>query len=288
VATAEPRILRFTGKVSGSSAELCYDVRDAEQLRILPQPGRVRNSRKDCVTVRVAERTTFQIIARGGDRNITDSLVLTPEPPAVHPVTPSPDTVVDNRLPQVRDQWTYQVSGRWASTPRRTIEVSTLSVGANAVEELLSLIDADSRRALGQRHVRGAVAYVTQSRPLGTEFSPYLAAFGGLESESDWRGIPTPDSNSFWTGWYSKGMVKGHESVTVPAGTFRAVKVEIWSSRRASGSSTERDQEPVRMHYDIWYAAEVKRYVKMVRTTTAASGQAIDTDTFELLSYRQQ
>jgi hypothetical protein len=28
--------------------------------------------------------------------------------------------------------------------------------------------------------------------------------------------------------------------------------------------------------------------VKMVRTTTAASGQAIDTDTFELLSYRQQ
>ncbi len=55
-----------------------------------------------------------------------------------------------------------------------------------------------------------------------------------------------------------------------------------------SGSQTERDSEPVRIHYNIWYAAEIKRYVKMVRTTTAASGQRMNTDTFELVAYRQQ
>ncbi len=129
---------------------------------------------------------------------------------------------------------------------------------------------------------------MTQSPILGTEFSPYLAAFGGVDSKSSWKGIPTPDTNNFWTKWYSTGGVEGRESVTVPAGTFDAVKLEIWSARTASGSQTERDSEPVRIQYNIWYAAEIKRYVKMVRTTTAASGQRMNTDTFELVAYRQQ
>lgn len=289
-----PEILRFTSRVTGSRAELCYEVKNARQLAITPQPGRLSNLRKDCVTVKLESPTRFKLVARGSDRSVTDSLVAAPEPvAAVSPVpapTPAaePEPAVDKRLPQVRDQWTYRIRGRWASTPTRTVEVAALSVKPNAVEELVSQIASDSRQTLGQRQVRGPVAYVTQSRYLGTEFSPYLAAFGGLESASEWRRIPTPDSDSFWTDWQSKGSVKGRESVTVPAGTFPAFRVEVWSSRNFSGSSTERDREPVLVRYDIWYAAGIKRYVKMVRTTTAASGLGINTDTFELLSYRQQ
>ncbi|WP_051301925.1 TIR domain-containing protein [Sedimenticola selenatireducens] len=290
-----PKILNFTSKVSGSAAELCYRVANAERVTITPRPGRLNNPQSGCVTVRLKERTTFKIVARGADRSITDSLVVVPESPVaapaapeVIPAKPEPKALVNSRLPNVRDRWTYRVRGQWASSPRRTIEVSALSVNSDAVEELLSQVEAESRKTLAQRHVRGPVAYMTQSPILGTEFSPYLAAFGGVDSKSSWKGIPTPDTNNFWTKWYSTGEVEGHESVTVPAGTFDAIKLEIWSARTASGSQTERDSEPVRIQYNIWYAAEIKRYVKMVRTTTAASGQRMNTDTFELVAYRQQ
>lgn len=290
-----PRILAFSGKVSGSAAELCYRVTHAEQVTITPRPGRVDNLRNGCVTVSLQERTTFKLVARGVDRSITDSLVVMPEPPPAPPSKPEvapaeaqSESLANSRLPNVRDQWIYRVRGRWASSPKRTIEVSAVSVGPDAVEEQLSQIESGSRARLDQRQVPGPVAYVTQSRTLGTEFSPYLAAFGGVESESSWRGIPTPDTNNFWTKWYSTGKVEGRESVTVPAGTFNALKLEVWSARTASGSQTERDSEPVRIHYNIWYAPGIKRYVKMVRTVTAASGQGINTDTFELVSYRQQ
>jgi hypothetical protein len=293
-AVVAPEIVRFTSKVTGGRAELCYEVNNARQLAITPRPGRLSDPRKGCVSVRLEVPTTFKLVARGSDRSVSDSLRVAPESVAASPPTPAPtppteaEPAVDKSLPQVRDRWTYRIRGRWASTPTRTVEVAALSVRPNAVEEMLSQIVTDARRPLGQRHVRGPVAYVTASGELGTEFSPYLAAFGGLDSASEWRGIPTPDTNSFWTNWNSRGAVKGRESVTVPAGTFPALRVEVWSSRNFSGSVTERDREPVQVRYDIWYASEVKRYVKMVRTTTAASGQGINTDTFELLDYRQQ
>ncbi|MCW8950534.1 MAG: hypothetical protein OQL17_11150, partial [Sedimenticola sp.] len=71
-------------------------------------------------------------------------------------------------------------------------------------------------------------------------------------------------------------------------GTFNAMKITLQSSRNSSGSLTEADREPVRVTYRIWYTKEVKRFVKMVRNTISASGQAIDTDTFELVSYQQK
>lgn len=293
--TIRPKILSFSNKVKGKSVELCYDVKDAEQLSINPQPGRLTNLRKDCVKVRLDGPTTFRLVASSKDHSVTERLSVTPELQAVTPplpviaaTPPLPEEVIDSRFPNINDQWTYKVRGRWASSPKRTIEVSINSVAPNAVNESMSLIETDSRKILGQRSVRGPVAYVTKSDYLGTEFSPYLGAYGGLEGESNWSAIPTPDTNNFWRNWLSKGNVTGRESVTVPAGTFTAVKVEIISSRMATSGRTEAEREPVWVSYRIWYAPEVKRYVKMVRTITSASGQGIDTDTFELVSYQQK
>ena len=289
-----PKIQSFNVTVEGNTAKLCYQVTDAEQLTITPKPGRLRNLDKDCATVRITERTIFKITARGKNGRVSDRLEAMPErttiahrQPATEATKPAPSAVTYDRLPSARDQWTYKVKGRWRSTPVRKIQVSAVSVDPKAVKESLSMLGSDSARQEDERFVRGAVPYVTKSDYLGTEFSPYLAAFGGIENESGWRDIPTPDTNSFWTNWYSTGKVKGMESVTVPAGEFRAVKVDISSSRSGSGSRTEDNVEPVRVRYRIWYAPEVKRYVKMVRTTTAASGQTIDKDTFELVSYQQ-
>lgn len=291
----EPKILRFGSKVSGKAVELCYRTANAEQATISPRPGRLKNPHRGCVTVSITERTTFRIVVQGADRRASDSLVATPESPPAPVVTPEATAgdggvgdPVNNRLPNVGDQWTYRIRGRWASSPKQTVRVSLVSVTSAGVGEQLSRLEADSNRNLGQRQVRGPVAYVTQSPHLGGEFSPYLNAYGGVTAQSEWQGIPTPDINSFWTKWYSTGKVEGRESVTLPAGTYDALKLEIWSARAASGGRTQKDAEPVRIRYEIWYAAGIKRYVKMVRTTTAASGQRINTDTFELLDYQQR
>lgn len=290
-----PKILQFNSKVNGHAVELCYRVSGAEQVVIRPRPGRLNNPRRGCVTVSIGKPTRFNIVARGADHRASDSLLVVPESTPVPPVDPAPiaddptaDSPVNSRLPNPGDQWTYRVRGRWASSPKQTIEVSVLSATPSQVREQLSTVEGGESRLLGQRRLAGPLAYVTGSSRLGSEFSPYLNAYGGVAAQSKWKGITTPDTNSFWTNWYSTGEVDGQERVTVPAGTFDALKLELWSSRAATGGHTQRDVEPVRIHYYIWYAAGIKRYVKMVRTTTAASGQRINTDTIELLSYRQQ
>ncbi|MNR67055.1 hypothetical protein D3C85_1908520 [compost metagenome] len=45
--------------------------------------------------------------------------------------------------------------------------------------------------------------------------------------------------------------------------------------------------EPVRVHYLVWYAPEVKRYVKMQRRILSAAGSEMEKDVFELVAHRQ-
>jgi hypothetical protein len=89
-----------------------------------------------------------------------------------------------------------------------------------------------------------------------------------------------------WSQWHSEAKVVGRESVTVPAGRFQAHKVEVWSSRSASGGPIMANIEPVRIHYLIWYAPTVKRYVKMQRRVLYASGTEAERDLFELVAHR--
>ncbi len=78
----------------------------------------------------------------------------------------------------------------------------------------------------------------------------------------------------------------GRESVSVPAGTFNAFKVEVWSSRNRTGSQTEAQMEPVRVNYVIWYAPEIKRYVRMQRVVSTVANSESEKDVFELVAHR--
>ncbi|HQV16229.1 MAG TPA: hypothetical protein PK620_15055, partial [Denitromonas sp.] len=68
--------------------------------------------------------------------------------------------------------------------------------------------------------------------------------------------------------------------------SFDTVRIEVWSTRRATGGSAMRDVEPVTVHFEVWYAPEAKRYVKMVRTIKAPSHAEIEKDVFELIEIR--
>lgn len=203
-----------------------------------------------------------------------------PDPPVAAAINPE--------LPQVGERWVYRMRGRWGNSPRRTVEVKLTQTDQASVMESIAVTEGSASGLTEQRRVTGADARVVSSRALGSEFSPYLKAFGSLGADSNWADIPTPDDHQFWTDWRSQGEIDGMENVQVPAGKFNAYLVEIGSSRSPTGSHTENYTEPVRVRYRIWYAPGVKRYVKMVRSVVARIGQTIDTDTVELLSYRQR
>ncbi|MDO9135743.1 toll/interleukin-1 receptor domain-containing protein [Hydrogenophaga sp.] len=232
-------------------------------------------------------------------RPTTQDAVARPRPvePAAPAPIPAPATVaavperspevareVNAALPRPGESWTYRTSGKWPTSPRRDIVISVQSVRDGLVTDTLradaeARIVGDSRRAIGSRP--GFLKW----DQIGLEYSPYLGAFRDLGTLGSLSDFPTPEVDT-WGQWYSQAKVLGRESVSVPGGSFDAFKVEVWSSRSATGGATQAAIEPVRIHYLIWYAPEVKRYVKMQRRVISAASREIEKDLFELVAHR--
>ena len=218
----------------------------------------------------------------------------TPTPAIVPPIsTPpraaAPDTArapaPDARLPRAGETWTYQTSGKWPTSPKRTVVIGVQAVVAGQVTDNLRVDPATGVPAEVRNPPAGAPGFVNWSM-LGNEFSPYLGAFTDLSALGTQRGFATPSLDGQWGQWYSEARVLGQESVTVPAGRFNAYKVEVSSNRQPSGGAGSMQVEPVRIHYLIWYAPEVKRYVRMQRRVIVASGAENEKDLFELVAHR--
>lgn len=203
---------------------------------------------------------------------------------AVPATTAAPEAprVVDAGTPRVGESWTYRTSGKWPTSPRRTIVIEVQAVNNGVVTDGLRAegLAADARRS------SGAQPTFMSWNEIGNEFSPYLAAYSDIASLGTLRGFATPDVAPNWSQWYSEAKVIGQEAVTVPAGSFQAHKIEVWSSRHATGGPIQASIEPVRIHYLIWYAAPAKRYVKMQRRVLSASGAENERDVFELAAHR--
>lgn len=79
--------------------------------------------------------------------------------------------------------------------------------------------------------------------------------------------------------------VVGWEEVTVPAGTFRALRLEATGTSRRLDRETRR---PGSLHYVYWYVPEVKRWAKMTLQGSDSRGVPGAEETEELLSYKVQ
>ncbi|MGE0099689.1 MAG: hypothetical protein AB7S86_15210 [Hydrogenophaga sp.] len=183
------------------------------------------------------------------------------------------------------ETWTYRTSGKWPTSPKRNLVIGVQAVTSSHVTDSLRADSASGMAAEVRNSPGGAPGFVNWS-VLGLEFSPYLGAFNELAGLGVQRGFATPSADGQWGQWYSEARVLGQEAVTVPAGRFNAYKVEVSSNRQPSGGAGSMQTEPVRIHYLIWYAPEVKRYVKMQRRLIVASGAENEKDLFELVSHR--
>ena len=196
----------------------------------------------------------------------------------------APADLAPSPLPVKGERWTYRSSGKWATSPKRRFEIVAQSVADGVVTDELQASEPTSRTEV--RRVRGNGPDFIAWNIIGPEFSPYLGAYLDLANQKSFSDLPTPDLEPQWRNWYSQAKVLGRESVQVPAGTFDAFKVEVWSSRHQTGSRAEASIEPLRVNYLIWYAPQAKRYVRMERRVTTADNSESEKDVFELVSHR--
>jgi hypothetical protein len=79
-----------------------------------------------------------------------------------------------------------------------------------------------------------------------------------------------------------QGKVIGWEQVTVPAGTFRALKIELGGFYNGSNSSSNWSGQ---IFHTIWYVPEVKNFVKEIYRDTYR-GVTSNHDIHELVEYK--
>ncbi len=354
IAAAPPRITSFESRVADDKLRLCYGVDNAASVTITPQPGAVKPSAKECVTIPADKSATYVLTARNAAGvAVTRSLdvEVRAKPPAVQLVSvpneigksrrealadleraglevrvvearpdasasAAPDSVVaqlpaageslrtggrvtlhvmaeaapatalPSRLPRVGDTWQYQSKSVWRNVEPRSYAHQVTAVSDREIRETMSLV-AGGAKTSESKSFNADTRYV-EWRGNGyymVEFNPFLTAFDALRPDSAWKSLATPVYDPFFSNWNSHGRVTGWESVTVPAGSFKALRVELDSNRPATASFAMRAAEPVRVLHVAWYSPEAKRTVKHVRTTFSATGSKLDEDTYELVRY---
>jgi hypothetical protein len=284
-AVLPPMIREFKAEVTAARTRLCYRVSHAESLTLSPRPGELSKLVDDCIDVKVDTATTFVLTARNGNKSARKTLAVVPRPAATASPPEAPASVAaPSSLPVKGERWAYRSSGKWPTSPKRRFEIVVQSVADSLVTDELRVIEPES---VGEvRRARGNKPDFIAWTAIGPEFSPYMGAYVALAQQGSLSGFPTPDFDPQWTEWYSKAEMIGQESVSVPAGTFNAFKVEVWSSRRRTGSLAQVQIEPVRVRYLIWYAPLVKRYVRMQRSVMSADNSENEKDVFELVAHR--
>ncbi len=192
------------------------------------------------------------------------------------------------KFPHVGDRWQYRATSVWKNVEPRSYTYQVRQVSEREVTETIAI--ANAAKAPVTQAIGAAPRFV-EWRGDGyylVEFNPFLQSFDDLRPGVEWKRLATPNADPFYSNWYGHGRVVGWERVTVPAGTFNALRVDLDSSRKATASLAMQGAEPVRIVHVAWYVPDAKRTVKQVRTVFSASGRKLDEDTLELTSYTVQ
>jgi len=192
-------------------------------------------------------------------------------------------------LPAAGTTWVYGHIERIFGRRQTEITVQVLRVNGLVVDEALSAASGQSmRRAIDAKEPR-ILEYQINSNAVLMELAPYLLAATGGKAPADVN-VTTgyPAGGHGIPAWVYRTLVQDWEQVTVPAGTFRALRVEV-AGRRASQPS---GQGFVAGEFLItaWYAPEVKRFVRLEHRVKSGAfssrGQVVGEDVVELLAYR--
>ena len=179
--------------------------------------------------------------------------------------------------PRPGDTWTYRYTDQWKPGEQYQVTHTVVSVeGATIVDRMTGARGSDDRAfAPGPMVVFRGTGRV--------EFSPYLLAQARLDPGRAFA-FQYADQN-FPQPWSVRARVSRTERITVPAGTFDTVRIEIEGNRPGWQMAVNDLGSATRVEQVIWYSAEVKRVVKHTYETFNRGGRS-DRDLYELISYK--
>lgn len=192
-------------------------------------------------------------------------------------------------LPAPGTTWVYGFADRMYGGRRSEITVRVLRTEGTVIEEAVTTNTQDGKAAT--RVVEARAPHFLEHSLGGNaaliEIAPYLLA------AHDGKGMPRGlQATGYPQGtlgpWVASIEEKGWQRITVSAGSFQALRVEILGRRVVDRQSLRADVEVGRFSIVAWYSPDVRRLVRLEHKTWSAtySNEAqIGHDVVELLSY---
>ena len=186
--------------------------------------------------------------------------------------------------------WTYRFTDRIFSRRSADVNVRVLRVEGTRIEELISGASGGTnvQRDINAPELRFFV-HALDAATATVELAPYLLAStaGKPPAElSSPEGYPrgSPGLPSWLT---SMPTVEGWDKVEVPAGSYRALRLDVAGRRSADPGIRTAVAKSFSM--SIWYAPDVRRIVRIEHRAWTTEGYAqrlISDEVLELVSYR--
>jgi hypothetical protein len=212
-----------------------------------------------------------------------DNSVRTAEPSIDADSATSSAKPAGDGLPSVGAVWTYSYRDQHYSRNEQLFTVRVLGVSGWTVHESFNANSGvTSQNSIEARELHFA------ARPLpggGTviELAPYFAAEPG---KPDWStASPAKYPGGTPVAWTVSRAQTAEEQISVPAGTFKATRVQIRGSSPAMGTSSSTMYRASRFVYTAWYAPEVKRYVMVRHETWSGVGAKVGDEIVKLVRY---
>lgn len=196
---------------------------------------------------------------------------------AAEPAAPAP-------VVNVGDSWTYQYTDVWKHAPGNLNRLEVTAVDGDGVQMDLK------RAATGD--VTAHHRYSTELNPIDRgkmHFAPYYARYAfPLVPGKEWKADATGENPAAGRHWryQIKGKALGWEKVTVPAGEFDAIRVEV--SSYYQGEETGQRGGTGLSRETVWYAPAVNNFVRLEYQDTDWRGNIYNRDIWELTAFSKK
>jgi hypothetical protein len=205
----------------------------------------------------------------------------------------APAANVPSGYPAPGTVWVYRFTERGGYSRRSTdVTVRADRVDRDLIDESVFVPGSGKdvvRRTVQTKEAR-FLAYHLGPETMVMELAPYLvAAHDGKPDAIDPVGYPL--SGQVFGGdtrLSYKTTARAHdwEDVTVPAGSYRALRYEIDGERNAGGQFFARLGSTSRFKVNVWYSPDIQRIVKLEHKTWTNSATPYSDDSVELLEFR--
>lgn len=179
-------------------------------------------------------------------------------------------------LPRVGDTWRYRIADQFRLGDL-FLTATVADVATRGVTETWTTTsDANVRTTLVPLEAGFSALPGWNLTP--PEFAPYLLAAGPLRAGEKIGGQKRTIDRAVVP---LQAAIVGEEDVVVAAGRFRATKMTLRGQAQARGPRAG----PIAVEHIVWYAPDVKRFVKYT-VSTRVGGSLQEETLFELMDYK--